>query len=688
MWKRFNKTDRRILSSALVLLLLFSYFLYDDSLLFSDNQTSNLTKIGSISFTDRDVRRKISKQFVWKTAKDQEKVFLGDSLFTGKNSSAKIKFDTGKELVVQQNSLISFSKIEGQFMFDLQFGKISGEIKGTDCIKILVSGKPTEICGENAKLELDADGSVNVLDGKVTSGVAVNKEPENVIEWSKTPSEKFYHFNHLAPMKLSWTAKSYFGRYHVQFSKDQEFKNISYQQISQVKQVSLKNYPTKGKFFVRIQADNIKGEAAAYSAVRTTEIQEVQAPVIVTPTLAQTLTFKLNTDGEFIEPNRTRMTWTYHNPKSKFELQLATDPEFKNIESTQLTTGLEVLSPALSAGEYHLRVREADLEDGSSYPWSQVTSFSVKIETPEKMAAPVLLTTDIKYFGPDAIPPKVRWTTVPEASKYVVEVSASQDFSEKQTFETASSNIEYKEYYPGDFYVRVFGATDKGTLGESSKVGTMLIRARRPVLNPVEPKVVMGKTPEDPGDPQDFDVTWSEQKFAESYLVQVSKDPDFKDNTEVVARTPASVLQVPQPGDFFWRVQGLDSKGKPITKFSEVGQINYTLKVPLAQPDLLEPINNITLFFQKSLNPYFWFEWKAVRQASIYKLEISTTPTFEDVVFTKDLTATRLLVKEKLPQGDLYWRVRAESDANRLSHWTPPRKMSIYSGRKAQNGGQ
>lgn len=686
MWKRFNKTDRRILSIAAILLLLFSCLLYDDSLLFPDSQTSSLKKIGSISVSDRDVRRKVSKQFVWKSAKGNDNVYMGDSLFTGQSSKAKIKMDDGRELTVGENSLVSFANVDGQFVFDLQFGKMEGEIKGANCIKVLVQGKMTEICGENAKLELDADGSVNVLNGKadVKSNNAKIVKPKTDIQWKVAPLEKFYHNKHHRPMNLAWTTADIYGRYHIQFSKQKDFKSISFEQIVQSKEAQLKNYPSKGLYYVRIQGDDLKGVVSSFSSVKTTEIATTETPEIITPLDKQTLTFKVNADGDLTEPNRASVSWNYSRENAKIEMQIASDADFNSVEITQTITGKAALTPALAEGVYHVRVRDPELQNGLERPWSNVVEFNVKFESPAKLKAPVLLTTDIKYFGPDTEPPKVRWSKVSGANKYVVEVSKDTQFVEKHTYTTDDvSRFDYKDYYPGDFYVRVLAATEKGTTGAASNVGTLLVRAKRPVLNPVEPKIVMGKTPEDPGDPVDINVTWSQQKFADSYVVEVSKDPQFKEKTQFQARTPASIVPVEKPGDYFWRVQGLDSKGLPITNFSETGQMNYTLRVPLATPSLLEPLNNMTLFFQKRLDPYFWIEWGSVRQANNYKLELSTTESFENVVFSKDVKTTRFLVKDQLPQGALFWRVRAEGEGERLSHWSQPRKMFIYSGRRA-----
>lgn len=106
MFHNFNKTDRRIIGIASFLVLLALYFLYDDTLLTSFDNDSNQPVLGELSILENDVRYKFSKRFAWKTARSQEAVRLGDSIFTGKSSKAKIDFKDGRSLEIQPNSLV------------------------------------------------------------------------------------------------------------------------------------------------------------------------------------------------------------------------------------------------------------------------------------------------------------------------------------------------------------------------------------------------------------------------------------------------------------------------------------------------------------------------------------------------------------------------------------------------------
>jgi hypothetical protein len=171
---------------------------------------------------------------------------------------------------------------------------------------------------------------------------------------------------------------------------------------------------------------------------------------------------------------------------------------------------------------------------------------------------------------------------------------------------------------------------------------------------------------------------------AESYEVQLSADAKFTNPQIFKSKTEKTDILVQKPGTYQMRVRPIDEKGKPLTGYSDPVTITYTLKVPLVTPTLLEPADNTTLFFQKSENRIFWVEWRPVRQAENYILEIATDNAFKNVVLTKSLNKNRQLIKGDLPLGNLYWRVKAEGD-NKSSSWSAARRMNIFAGRSADD---
>jgi hypothetical protein len=686
MWNYLNKTDRRIMAVALLLLLLMLYLLYNDELLLRQQDSSRLKSIGKISQFNRDVRQKISRQFTWKSVKSPRALHLGDSLFTGKNSVVKIELNDGRTLTLQENSLIVFNMTGNQLDLDLRAGKVSGTLDG--CLKVSSASGSQDLCGQNAQVEVSKDGSLQLSGEKL----AAEKESEkNQIQWTLAPEPVFYHFKSNFPLKLSWKATTgpsapKFHRYRLQFSRQSDFKKVTFEELTRASEIETKGYPVKGQYFVRVQGEDVNSKSHGYSSVLKMDIREGQLPLFTTPKPLQRFSFQTNADGELIQPNQIEMRWQYLPKTNQFELEISQDSTFATSTRLEKLPGSQssFVVKNLAVGEYFVRLRDAGLPTKSQKLWSAPVAFQVEIQSPANMSVPQLLTKKIQHEAPSSKPLVVQWTEVPEAHHYQVEASTTKDFEEITKYDSDSTEFNWTDIKQGNFYFRVRAVTVKGRAGEASDTGALAIRYKQPDLNPVESKTLLGKSPEDPGDPTDFEVSWTDMKGVESYQVEVSEDSEFHEPTVIESRTPSSVIQIPKPGEFHYRVRGMQ-KGSPVTAFSKPGKLNYNLKVPLATPNLTEPSDQMTLFFQKTSLPYIWLEWNPVRQAVSYQVEIAYDPEFQKMVFSAETKERRFLIRKQLPESVLYWRIRATGDDMRISNWSPPRSMSILSGRAPAN---
>lgn len=688
--KRLTKTDRRILLVALLLLFITSAFMWDDRFILPKLNTPLGPKIAELSSRNNDVRKKVSNQFFWQDARSSDDIHLGDSLFTGQESSALITLNQGAQFEVGENSLVVFSSDGDQLDLDLRFGQVLGNLSGSSSLQLKVRGQDINISGTDAKIELSADGKLNVLKGKVkvTPENALTVTQSNIqknISWSPTPSEIHYHFKKNPPLRLAWAFKGNYGRFRVDTSETREFKKILSSDYSLKPVYRTRNYPSSGTLFYRITALNLLEDEIAQSTVIPVKFQTIETPQITEPLPNSRLSLRTDADGEYLDPNRVQVKWTYTRINSTYELQLGKDKNFKDVIFEQKLNLNSLQTPALPMGEYFVRVRDAAPLDGNFRPWSEAVSFTLDATDPLKLAAPVIINPKRTLLVPTDKNPVLSWTKVPGAEQYVVEISNDADFvGQKQIITATSNQLEYKDYYPANLHYRVFASTQKGTLGTPSEPGILSVKARRPILYPTEKKVILGKSPEDPGDPQDFEVKWEGNNFAKKYVVEVAKDPKFRKKQRYIASVNNGKVTVPEPGEYFWRVKPLDERSRSLSTFSEIGNLSYILKVPLATPQLLEPANNVTLYFQKSLEPFFWLEWASVRQALKYRVEISLDPEFKTKILTKELGSPRILLKDSLPQGQLYWRVMALGEDGKISNWSEARKMSVYSGRRAR----
>ncbi len=674
MWRSLKPTERRILATASVLLLTMLYFLYDDSLLLSSTkESSNHVIIGKIESSDKDVRRKFKDQFNWTTAHSDDLVHSGDSIFTGQGSSVEIKLNDGRKMLLRENSLAVFKKENGQMQLDLKFGKMTAPIDG--CMNMSIKGQQREICADK-----NAPGPVEIDSEDPALSQASEKEAEP-LRWVNIPPAHWSHYKNQTALKMSWQTSKKFARYHLQFSKHEDFKNIVFSERTQDEQILTRGYPSRGEYYVRVRADDLQGRPAAFSAVSKMIFQEVGIPSLTSPASAAHFAVRTSVDGELMDSNQISFEWKYDLPNSKFDFELASDKNFETIVDRQSQiTETKWLSPPLTAGSYYARVRDATSESETHRPWSSVLEFSVEILPRPVLAEPQLLAEKIDYQAPNTKKVKLAWNPVADASQYVVEMANSPKFKESQKISTESTELTLPNPTPGSTYFRVFAETKKGTRSRESRTGELKVTVKTPEIQELKPQIIQGRSPEDPGLPLPVQLSWSDLQVVDSYLVEVSQDPSFAAPAEYSSSTPSTEVTLPTPGDYYWRVQARSKMGKPQSAHSKTGELKYILKVPLATPTLVEPFDQVTLFLQKNESPYVWFEWKEVRQATRYHLEISTDRDFQKGVVRVTTPARRYLVKNKMPSSTLYWRVQAQND-EKISFWSPPRKLNVFSGR-------
>lgn len=664
MVKRFSKTDRRILNFAVALLLAMLYLLYDDSLLLPSDD-SNSPGVAQISNTKNDVRRKNSQHYVWRTARKKDSLHMGDSVFAGQGSNVTLEFKDGRKITLQENSLIVISLDKNQLQLELKYGRFSGQLAKET--QLTVKGKRIELKDETRPVEIDSE---NIIPNRLT--------------WIQGPPPQFYHKNHHIPLALTWESAQPAGRYRLQFSSTADFKKIIHQETVFKTVLQTSKYPDNGKYFVRIEAQQSNSKVPSYTEAAEINIVDMAPPTVTSPQNQQVLTFKANEAGKFDIPPRVSVQWHYGKKSPQFEIQISNHPDFSSVQWTSNSAEQKIEALGLAPGKYFVRVRDTTSVLNKDLLWSDSISFQIEYQF-INLNAPQLLTKKIDYSAPSQENIIFKWNPVEKAHQYIVEIAKTSDFVNKQTFSTTETNFIYKNYVPGQSYFRVFSSSRSGYVGKPSETGRLSVNVKRPVLDSVEPRLVLGKSPEDPGDPQDFNLSWSDLKIADSYMLEVSRDPQFQRGKKFPSLTTKTKITIREPGQYYARVKGLNKSGEAITSYSEPLPLNYKLRVPLSTPKLIEPLNQMTLFFQKNASPYLWLEWKPVRQALTYQVEVAQDPNFNKKILAVTTSSHRYLIKESLPPGLLYWRIRALGEVEQISNWSSPHLMTVYTGKAPRN---
>ncbi len=708
---RLGKTEKTIFSIAMLVLLAFSYFLYDDSLLFPKSHNDKLELIGDVATSQNDVRRKNLDTFSWLPASRKDAIYQNDSIFTGDRSEAIIQLQDGTQIRIQPNSLITLNMKNGQMELDLRYGNLVGDLAKGSSLVIKSGAEEFKLEGnEKSKIQFNKAHS-GTVDLKLLSGkarfsdkkksaktdlskdavLAVSKQGEikkidqpkiQVITADKALS--YLRTNPDDPMHFEWKSTGDVSRYEVEIAPSEDFAAVASSKSVPEMKTEVTDPLAPGQYFWRVKAFDRNGEVAAYSVPRKLSVNTLSPPTILAPQKASEISLELKPEPNGELATVTEIKWQAPAELKTFTYQISQDPTFAQIVKEGQTTSFSALSPRLVSGTYWVRVAGQTAAQAYS-SWSEAIPFSLKLVAKQEpvLARPILVARRVQFKVPsnkDRNPaaeqaPKLEWKPVLQSKDYQVQVSKDINFKKFETYDVDNTKVSWSQYKGGKTYFRVLARGKNGEVSEPSDIGLINVQLNSPVLQPLAPLHSVGEA----SAPREANIYWSEIPEAKSYLVEIDKGDSFTQPERYEFKNNTGRLTVKTPGEYKVRVQALDEKNKPLTDFSNIESLKYSFHSPLITPVPLEPYNNVSIFLQKTAEPSIWVEWKRVKGAEAYRVEISDKEDFSRVLLSSAVSSNRFLIKDKVPLGKLYWRVRAQSkDETELSEWTEKREFTIY----------
>lgn len=704
VFDRFSTTDRLILGGSLGVLLLLSYLLYDDSLLFPTDQHTE-PPIGVISSMENDVRRKNTGQFIWLPGNTKDEIYNQDSIFTGGNSQAAIQLHDGSLIQIQENSLVNLNLKNGQMQLDLRFGQFTGN--GNSSLRVKSGKEEYLIQGKDAKFELNrsqqGDLEVKVLSGnaKITGKAGQQKLKSNEsLKISTKGAEKnqenfsiklltkdkayLYRAVDKQPIEFKWTSEGSLAQYQLEVAKTQDFKKILALKTTADKAISIKDTLKEGTYFWRVKGLDSTRKPRATSAVQSFYLNYMQPPTVTSPADRSTVkTTVLKTADGLQAP--LDITWTADERTRNFEWQLSDSAEFSQIIAQKNLSEKNTTTPALRQGTYFTRVRGFD-KDKHPSPWSLTHQFSYEIEAEAKPPAPRLVEKRIRFQIPPSdgrapsaeTSPQMAWTPVSVAQTYQWEISKNAQFAGANGTTTPNTKIAWTQYQPGKYYFRVFARTQLGQSSAASETGVLEVFGDQPILKPIPTILVKDHDINAKAPPKETRAQWSPVADAKTYLVQMDKTPEFENPSQIEINSTEAPLTLPEPGKYYVRVKALNESSQDMSDFSNVEEVGYQFRRMIRPPKLIEPYDKTTVFLQKDMEPLIWLEWEAAAEAKGYILELSSNEDFTRILLSKSLRETRFLIKEKLPYGNIFWRVKSLAEDESMSSEWAPRQFMFY----------
>lgn len=193
------------------------------------------------------------------------------------------------------------------------------------------------------------------LEGKtINQAIRINARPQAPIQLK--PVEDFV-LRGKTP-ELRWTASSEADKYQLEIAADKEFKQVLMKR-DDIADTSFKasDLSDIGKYYWRLTSIAADGEKGPAGATRSYEIKPVPA--------------KVDTQMETADDGNLVATWHAGAPGQTYQVQLAYDEEFTDLEFDQSTSEPSVNLQAVNGQVRYLRVRAIE-PDGYQGPWGAV----------------------------------------------------------------------------------------------------------------------------------------------------------------------------------------------------------------------------------------------------------------------------------------------------------------------------
>lgn len=636
MMKQFDSKEKTILISALICVFGLLFLLYDDSFLVGTFSDQNLKRIGEVTPIANDVRRKANKDFQWRPLRRTTPVGWGDGVFTGAKSTAQIALDDGSEITLQENSLIIFTPNRNEMTLDLKFGSVKGQIAENKNLKIQIDGETYNLEGNNAVVEIERRAG-EALEVKVVSG-ELNDSSKERLKKRVLATEKPTATPRPTPTPTPTPEPT----------------------------------PTPPPTPVAIGIE------------------------WVTPNNRSQYTLNVDADGNATDTARVQFSWiepaTNEIKGNGYDIQVAKDPAFKTPIVDQSIRKSQAKFEFSGEGKYYARVRvkvDATIpgNERAINDWSSPLEVQVKLKAVLALEAPTLLHPEVTLDGDEQKSTELDWTAVKAAAKYQIEFSPDATFANDfEVQELTELKMAFKPSQGGKTFYRVRGITKDGKPGTPSLVGSVETNISTPILKPIESVTTLGVKPTDPPSQVELKMAWTKVTIAQGYEVEVGQTKDFVDAVKMSTRSVKGSLKVNRPGSYYVRVRAVNGVSEAISPYSNIETFLYEYKIPLSTPILREPMKNVTLFFQNS-ETTFWLGWSPVKQATRYKVELAADQDFKRSLLSVTSDTNRYLIRQSMPAGKIYWRIKAEND-ERESRWSETRSISVFTGRKAEAGGQ
>jgi hypothetical protein len=527
----------------------------DDDIFFRPSQVENKhTEIGELSAAKNDTRIKGSSSLLWSKTSLEQAIRVGDAVFTGKESEAKIHLKKGGSVDIGENSMVVFSDDNGTPMAKINFGKFKIDSNGT--VKLAINGKVTTINSKNSNIEVkvskDQKPEILLVKGQAeieqqeappielteqkpmaqlnvepikTVVVAPPAEVPDLLIPENGPSsidhtwrlDEVYEQNNgsikprahtltqiAEPVILGWSTSRPDDPQPVviQFANNAQFKDADLAKSHDVSWTQ--NLVYVGDNFWRISRDGAHWSETRHFNVNTHYLQnapEIVAPTAEIPFLKGEVDITLQLQG-------SAMT-------TAFVVEQSSTKEFQPNQTNLIWAPSEHLNVHLEhEGTTYFRARSVASDQALSQ-WSSIQKVTVSV--PARIAAPRFKRREIEALVGDEV--VLELTGSPGARRYQIEVTDEKDqLIESREIDTPSTT--WSTSYPGKYQIRGFAIDNWERKSEPSKPAEVHVAGNKVTVesNGLEDRVPSSEGSLTVVEPATEGSTWRNTELTHSYL--------------------------------------------------------------------------------------------------------------------------------------------------------------------------
>ncbi|RHX84846.1 FecR family protein [Leptospira stimsonii] len=677
---RYLTEGKYVVSFLTGLIVLFSILLYLH--LYYGHKTGNNPEIGTIIFKNKKAQRKFDSEVVWEEIETSMKVRNRDTVRTDDGAEAVLVLNDGTEIKLDQKSMIFLDFSEKNLSINFAYGSVSANKDSGTALMIKSGSETVEVNKGDLKLSKSDDQALNLEVSKGNAKVISGNQESNVtnnqalevkngktairalsIALNSPPERKFFQSDsNRLPVAFSWNKAESVKDYTLEISNHPSFsKNVTRTKASGVSAIKSLE---KGTFFWRITAINPATRKSEYSETRSLTILGGLKPSLFTPSKSEEFRFTNSLPSVVIQ-------WTPVDFTKSYLLEIAKDKGFSDVILNQEVNGSLYRWDKTKEGAFFARVTPRPSVNELKANVSETVGFSIKkLEKPEppslKRPADQEEISLRKISKEGAL---FVWSASTESNDYTLEIANDSDFKNlvwnKKTNTTSLTSAPIAN--AGTYFWRIkAGAKDGESIVSASRQFRVAALENLDLLYPTNEQEL--------GHPSNHKLTlrWQRPEPSGVYRLEVAKNSDFTNGLiRETFRASSGTINLPTPGEYFWRVSLLSSQGENLLtsktqSFKTSDNAPFLSQSSPATEEVIDISNRDSIDFrwesEGNTDSVFLelFEVKSKGKRSIWKREIKS-----DSYSFKDFSL--------LEEGKFQWRISAQyKDKNGAIKFTIP----------------